>query len=374
MRNIAICGSNVKNLISSHSFVSAIEMDGVPVFCGLIHTEDIKFERHLPENKFKVLVRKIAFSCNYRDKTLIFKTAIKAPNNRFFVVGSEFVGEVVDIGSDVTDFKIGDKVIGNNHYPNSGIEGVASGIPSNNSSREYQVFHQIKLIKVPPQIPDEVAAAISLGGQTSYSMLRKLNITEGSNILVTSANSNTSLFAINALKKHKVNIYAITTSMRFEKELKEMGVKRLIQIKPNSENWVADERAEEIIKETGGFDCIIDPFFDLHIGKLIPSLASGGRYITCGLYDQYSSLIGKEFQYRGLTTSDIFATMLLKNIQLIGNCLGKTEDLQNAIQDYASGCFNVVIDSVFSGKQVGEFFERTYNAKDRFGKVVYRYN
>ncbi len=90
-------------------------------------------------------------------------------------------------------------------------------------------------------------------------------------------------------------------------------------------------------------------------------------------YDQYSSLIGKEFQYRGLITSEIFGTMLVNNIQIIGNCLGKTEDLQNAIQDYASGSFNVAID-VFSGKQVGEFFERTYNAKHRFGKVVYRYD
>ncbi|GAA6615661.1 zinc-binding alcohol dehydrogenase family protein [Scytonema sp. NUACC26] len=374
MRNVAICGSHVKNFISSPSFVTAIEMDGVPIFCGLIHTEDIKFDRHIPENRFKVLVRKIAFSYNYRDKNLIFTTAIKAALNRFYVVGSEFVGEVIDIGSDVTDFQIGDKVIGNNHYPNSGIEGVPGGLPSNNSSTEYQVFHQIKLIKVPPQIPDEVAATISIGGQTTYSMLRKLSLTEGSNVLVTSANSNTSLFAINALNKHKVNIYATTTSMRFEKELKEMGVKRLIQIEPNSENWVADELAEEIVKEKGSFDCIIDPFFDIHIGKLIPLLASGGRYITCGFYDQYSSLIGKEFQYRGLTTSEIFVTMMLKNIQIIGNCIGKTEDLQNAIQDYASGSLNVVIDSVFSGKQVGEFFERTYNAKDRFGKVVYRYD
>lgn len=128
MKNIAICSSNVKNLIPSPSFVSAIEMDGVPVFCGLIHTEDIKFDRHLPENRFNVLVRKTAFSCNYRDKSFIFKSAIKAPNDRFFVVGSEFVGEVVDIGSDVTNFQIGDKVIGNNHYPNTGIEGVQGGI------------------------------------------------------------------------------------------------------------------------------------------------------------------------------------------------------------------------------------------------------
>ncbi len=374
MRNIAICGSNVKNLITSPSFVSAIEMDGVPVSCGLIHTEDIKFDNHQPENQFRVLVRKRAFSCNYRDKNLIFKTTTKAPKDRFYVVGSDFVGEVIGIGSEVTDFQIGDKVIGNNNYPNSGVEGVAAGIPTNNASTEYQVFHQAKLIKVPPKIPDEVAAAFSIGGQTAYSMVRKLNVTEGSNILVTSANSNTSLFAINALNKHKVNIYATTTSVRFEKELKEMGVKRLIQIEANSENWLADAVAEEVAKETGGFDCIIDPFFDLHLGKLIPSLVNGGRYITCGLYNQYSHLIGKEFQYRGLTASEIFGIMLNNNIQIIGNCLGKTEDLQNAIQDYASGSFNVVIDSVFSGKQVGEFFERTYNAKDRFGKVVYRYD
>lgn len=374
MRNVAICGSNVKTSITSPSSISTIEMDGVSVFCGLIHNEDIQFDNQLPENRFSVLVRKIAFSCNYRDKNLIFKMATKGPANCFYVVGSDFVGEVIDIGSEVTNFKIGDRVIANNSYPDSGVEGVRPGVATNQASSEYQVFHQVKLMKVPPEMPDEVAAAFSIGAQTTYSMIRKLNVTEGSNILVTSAKSNTSLFAINALKKHKVNVYATTTSMRFANELKQMGVKRLIQIDPNSESLVPDEVAREITTETGGFDCIFDAFFDLHIGKLIPALAIGGRYITCGLYDQYSSLIGKEFHYSGLTANKIFTIMFLKNIQIIGNCIGKTEDLQNAIQDYASRSFNVVIDSVFSGSQVGEFFERTYNAKDRLGKVVYRYD
>ena len=44
--------------------------------------------------------------------------------SRFIPVGSEFVGEVVDIGYGVTNFKVGDKVIGNNKYPDSGVEGV----------------------------------------------------------------------------------------------------------------------------------------------------------------------------------------------------------------------------------------------------------
>lgn len=374
MRNIAICDIEFKKSATPPNLISTVEMDGVPIHCGLIHTEDIEFDNKRPENRLNVLVRKTAFSCNYRDKHFIFKVAAKGYKNRFYVVGSDFVGEVIDIGADVTDFKVGDRVIGNNSYPFSGVEGVVAGIPTNHGSKEYQVFHQAKLIKVPPEMPDPVAATFSIIAQTAYSIIRRLDITEGANVLVTSAKSNTSLFVINALKKHNVNVYATTTSMRFEQELKAMGVKRLIQIDPNSENWVVNNGVEEITKEIGGFDCIIDPFFDLHIGKLILLLYPGGKYITCGLYDQYSDLVGREFQYYGLTSRELLGYTVLNNIQIIGNCLGQTEDLQHAIQDYASGNVDVVIDSVFSGDRVADFFERTYNAKDRFGRVVYQYH
>jgi hypothetical protein len=47
--------------------------------------------------------------------------------------------------------------------------------------------------------------------------------------------------------------------------------------------------------------------------------------------------------------------------------------LSNVIKDYVSDSFNVVIDSVFNGPQVAAFFDRIYNARDRFGKVVYQY-
>ena len=51
-----------------------------------------------------------------------------------------------------------------------------------------------------------------------------------------------------------------------------------------------------------------------------------------------------------------------------------TIDLEHALQDYAAGRFDVIVDSVFSGNQVADFFNRTYNSRDRFGKVVYRYD
>ena len=375
MRNISICGSKLQHSLTLPNIVQAMQIDGIDVFCGLIHTKESELDANVPKNKFNVLVKKRAFSCNYRDKNLILKTAVHVPEERFYTVGSDFVGEVVALGTEVTEFQVGDRVIGNNSYPDSGVVGLLPGVPTNNASKEYQSFHQAKLLKIPPEISDECAAAFSIGGQTTYSMIRKLDIEPGANVLVTAAKSNTSLFVINALKQHNVNLYATSTSRHFEQELKEMGVKQLIQVNPDDDDWLTSPDILHIYQETGGFNYIIDPFFDLHIGNVISLFVPrfGGKYITCGLYEQYSQLTGNEFQYHGLQFSQILATMVVNNIYLIGNCLGTTKDLQQAIQDCATGHFPVVVDSVFTGNQIKDFFERTYNAKERFGKVIYRY-
>ena len=131
-------------------------------------------------------------------------------------IGSEFVGEVAAVGADVTGLALGDRVMGDNHYIGAGDAGrdYAEGVPTNAASQEYQVFHPAKLIAVPPEMPDEVAAAFSIGAQTAYSMVRKLALPYGGHVLVTAARSNTSLFVISALKQLGVNVYATSTSRR----------------------------------------------------------------------------------------------------------------------------------------------------------------
>lgn len=374
MRNVAICGDNVHSLIAEPSFITSVKLDGVSVLCGVIYTDDTTFDAQSSANALNVLVKIKAFSCNYRDKAIILNTATQAPANRFNVIGSEFVGEVIEVGSAVTDFRQGDRVIGNNTYPDSGVKGVPGGVPTNHSSKEYRIFPAAKLIKVPPHMPDDVAAAFSIGAQTAYSMLRKLQIPEGANVLITAAKSNTSFFAIQALRNYNINLYATSTSKRFEQELLDLGVKRVIQIQPHSDDWIDAEVAHEIHAETQGFDCILDPFFDLHLGKLISALKPGGRYITCGLYDQYSEFTNQAFEYKGLALKDIMLTVVLNNLQIMGNCIGLKEDLEAAIADYTAGKFDVLIDSVFPCKQVAEFLDRTFNDPQRLGKVVCRYD
>ena len=243
-------------------------------------------------------MRKRAFSCDYRDKGLLLPRLQGAHKHAYVSIGSEFVGEVVAKGAEVTDVSIGDRVMGDNHYIGAGDAGqeYAEGVPTNAASQEYQVLHRAKLILVPPGMPDEVAAAFSIGAQTAYSMVRKLAVAPGANVLVTAAKSNTSLFSINALKQRGVNVYATSTSSRFAPELRALGVRELFVVDPML-GWARQEQLQAFARAIGGFDGVIDPFFDLHLSSAVAVLAAGGRYVTCGYYDQYLGLIGRESPY-----------------------------------------------------------------------------
>jgi NADPH:quinone reductase-like Zn-dependent oxidoreductase len=370
MRNFAILAT--KTIRSADTINGTVMLDQVPVTCGIIETPDPEFRKGDPKNEFSVLVRVSAFSLNYRDKNRIFTMAMKGSENGFYVVGSEFVAEVLDVGPGVTELVPGDRVIGNNSYPSSGWDGVAPGVPTNHASKEVQVLHQAKLIKIPTSMPDEVAASFSIGAQTTYSMIRRLEMFEGANVLVTSGKSNTSLFAINALKNHNVNVYVTSTSHSFARELEQRGVKQIFVVPPECRNFVEHSEIAEKVMHAGGFHFVIDPYFDLHLSRVLDAMAIGAKYITCGLYDQYLALI-QQPALPGYGTGRELVTTMLKNLQITGNCIGLTSDLQKAIGDFDAGALDVIVDSVFSGSQISEFLDRTYNSKDRFGKVVYRY-
>lgn len=370
MRSIAVCGSRVKDLLPDNSPTASVEIEGVGMTFGLIVSKEPAFDARAPANLHHVLLRVKGFSCNYRDLNMIFAAARKGADNSFFALGSDFVAEVVAVGPGVTRLKVGDRVIADNHYTGRRAGRVDEGVRTNQASREYQVADEDKLIRIPDEMPDRVAAAFSIGAQTTYSMLRKLDLKPGSNVLVTAAKSNTSLFAINALRQYGVNVYATSTSRAFEQELRDMGVRQLIRIDPQRESFLAEEEMVEAVTRAGTFDYVLDPFFDLHMHKAVEVMSPGGRYVTCGLHEQFQP----EGTGRKVSLSRVMLTVMTKNLHVVGNCIGTTDDLSRALSDYASGALSVTLDSVFSGDEVGAFFGRTYNARDRFGKVVYLYD
>jgi hypothetical protein len=101
-------------------------------------------------------------------------------------------------------------------------------------------------------------------------------------------------------------------------------------------------------------------------------LVAGGRYVTCGLAGQYPTP-GRQFSHESPDLRQAIGEAVLKNIQIVGNCLGTTADLQHAIAAYRAGDFSVVVDTVFHGKHPLEFLQRSFTDGNRFGKVVFSY-
>lgn len=95
-------------------------------------------------------------------------------------------------------------------------------------------------------------------------------------------------------------------------------------------------------------------------------------YISCGLVVDLSSRGQADVEENGLQIA--MGAAIMKNLSIMGNCLGLTEDLEHALVDFASGKLEVPIDSVFSGEQTNEFLHRTFSDRERFGKVVYTYD
>ncbi|MDR2058489.1 MAG: zinc-binding alcohol dehydrogenase family protein [Dysgonamonadaceae bacterium] len=250
-------------------------------------------------------MKKRAFSCNYRDKTLIFKynkeieDAAKEGNYLFSYIGSEFVGEIIELGKNVSGFQIGDRVIPNISYPyDDEYEFYKPGLPSNHASRRIDDFYPSKLIKIPDEISDEAAAVLPIAGFTSYSMIRKV-VKPKAKVLVTAAKSNTSLAAISALQNQDVEVYAMTSSPKYSDTLKELGVKAVLLVDLKLNSFLDDPNISQIMKEIGPFDAVIDPFFDVYLPRITELMNFDAKYATCGFYDQYTPFAKEPHIYRG---------------------------------------------------------------------------
>jgi len=369
MKTVTICNERIKKILPDTTLYE-LELCGDKISLGLIDVDSSNLEDILlKEKEVYVLIK--AFSCNYRDKTLmlsfnqICKEMSNSQKNFYSPFGSEFVATVIKVGSKVKSVVLGDRVIPNGVYPYREGSKIG-GVPSNYASQRMQIFEESQLIKIPKLMSNEVAAGFTIASQTAYSMIRKLDIQGGENILVTAATSNTSLAIISALRYKNVNIYVVTSSLEFKAQLFEMGVNAIIPYDTVVKNEVKSQIGNL------GFDIVIDPFFDIYFNYMVSYMNFNGKYIYCGLYLQnkaFSILTNENSNY-----VDSMTCCVLKNITIIGNCLGDTDDLLEAINDFTEHRYNVLIDSVYKNGDVIPFVEKTFHQTHRLGKIIYCYD
>jgi hypothetical protein len=148
MRSLAVFGGGA--LPTLHA---STRIDGVPTRACIVGAAAPYFDADVDRDR--VLVRVRAFSCNYRDRTFLYRLR-SAPQDRFFVLGSEFCGEVVAVGRDVLGLGVGDRVLTDHHYTGASASSgqVPEGVVTNQASKELQVVSSWQLQRVPECMPE----------------------------------------------------------------------------------------------------------------------------------------------------------------------------------------------------------------------------
>ena len=343
-------------------------LHGSVVHFALVERPDIAFDETSPVHANDVLVKVHAFSCNYREKGRLLQAA-RRPEGGYLVLGSEFAGTVLRVGSAVDDLRPGDRVFGN-----GAVDAAQAhpGLSTQRASQELQVLPRAKVMRLPAPMSLAQAAAFSVGAQTAYSMVRRLRPPRDAHIAVTAATSNTSLFVIEALVARGHAVHALTTSAAAVPRLRALGVQDCCVLARTEESeplLLAYLAAQGLEK----FDAVIDPFMDIYLRKLVRHLRRGGSYITCGVYQQFSEEAPDGFMQQGLPLAEVFSLIVRKNISLVGNNLGTTGDLDEALADHCAGRLSVPLDTVTGPGGLADFVERTWLAAGRHGKVVFEY-
>lgn len=349
-------------------------IEGYPVRCGFVTVPDPAFEPD-GQHRAHVLVEVRAFSCNYRDKALILRMSMIPADRRFYVIGSELAGRVIGIGANVRDLSPGDRVMVDGSF---GGDVRPWGLPTNHASRSLQVLPASKLMRVPDAMTDEEAAAFSIGGQTSCAMVRRAGLRVGDEVLVTAGTSNTSLFLLQAAAAAGAVVSVTTTSGSAADKLRGLGAAEVFVVEADGPGFDQHPGIGARARQAGGFRAVLDPYFDLYLERSLPVIAVWGSYVSCGLERQFprhgSSAAGAA--PRPVLHDSTLASCLPKNLSLITNCLGSTDDLRLALDLFAGGRLRTVIDSVVhceSGGAAGPFVSRTFCDRGRLGKVVARY-
>ncbi len=180
---------------------------------------------------------------------------------RITILGTEFAGEVVSIGKDVTRYKPGDQVFG---YTGLGLGTYAEYmcLPEKPSALASV------MAKKPANITYEEAAAVPFGGLEALHSLRKANIQRGQKFLIVGAGGSIGTYAVQLAKHYGAEVTGVDKTGKLEM-LRSIGADHVI-----------DYTREDFTKSSQTYDVILDTIGKSSFSGSLRSLKENGTYLN----------------------------------------------------------------------------------------------
>jgi len=172
-------------------------------------------------------------------------------------IGYDMSGEIVEVGSEVNDFEVGDEVYG--RVPQEYMGTVA----------EFVAVDAQVIAKKPTNVTFEKAASLPLAGLTAMQALQKADLKEGDRVLIHAGSGGVGSFAIQYAKHLGAIVYTTTSGDNVD-WVKALGADRVINYKEENYKDVANNL--DVVFDTLGDQYTFDAFKIIKEGGKVTSI------------------------------------------------------------------------------------------------------
>jgi alcohol dehydrogenase len=226
------------------------------------------------------LIRVRASSFNYHDVfTLRGMPGIKVPLP--VVIGLDLSGEIVEIGANVTRWKVGDRVLVNPVIKNKGLLGeMADG-----GMAEYCLVNADQLVALPADVTFADAASLPVAYGTAHRMLITHNtVKRGDRVLILGASGGVGTGCIILAKLLGAEVIAVSSSSAKLKALQALGADEAINGNDlDFSKWAIDKYGKPQRRSyEGGVDVVVNFTGGDTWQPSLRCLKRGGKLLVCG--------------------------------------------------------------------------------------------
>jgi alcohol dehydrogenase len=338
-------------------------------FANILQIKEI--ERPKPKSNEVVFAVKAA-GLNYDDIWGMRGKPIEIPLPH--ISGSDAAGKVVAIGDNVTNIKVGDRVVSHGNLScrvcrectdgreydckNRKVWGFQTG-PLWGGYCEYTHLPEVNVVKIPDNVSYEEAAAASMTLMTSWHMLvGRAKIKPGQTVLIMGGSSGMGTFGIQIAKMLKCNVIATASQSKLDRCIK-LGADYAVDHR--KDDWHKEVRAisKEIAKKDGtspGIDVIFEHIGGSHWNKELTLLKYGATLVTTGATTGYD--VKTDLRH-----------IFFKGINILGSTLGTRAELEAGLFWMSQGKIKSIIDSVYTFEDAVKAHTKMLSGKF-FGKIL----
>ncbi len=329
--------------------------------CGHGDRNQLELRTDHPEPKpgpAEVTVKVVATAINYHD--VFTRRGMPGIKISFpVIVGSDLAGQVSEVGSEVRDWKPGDRVLIDPVFRDGERFGMI-GETADGGRAEFAAVAANQLVRVPDGVSLEAAAALPLAYGTAYRMIvTRGQVKAGERVLVLGASGGVGVACVQLAKLIGAEVIACASSDDKIARLQALGADHGVNYhRTRFVEAVREIYGKPRITGTGGVNVVVnftggDTWLDSQ-----KSVALGGRILCCGATAGFN-----------LTTDARYLWTFEQTI--VGSDGWAKADLATLLDLLAQGKLAPVIDRVLALEQAAEG-ERLLEDREVFGKVLLR--